>query len=247
MSQEIYNKLVDLIDKKNEIEQKLKTLSDQVKEIAVNLTPDTFEEYSYDEIKVIWNTIKYQVSTPYLFEELIERKKMEKYPEMQKAVYYPEINELSIPDVEKMRLDRAARQNYRTYINQHNMKKLKYPLSENDLEMLKNIGIVEKKYTFLCPECNRFVTSFYEKDLKNFLRTWELEYISENNRKLTENEQKELDELYEKGYFDITIACEDCDEVCKTIRTKEELEKCKDDFFPTFFIKKQPDLSIEKL
>ena len=63
---------------------------------------------------------------------IVETKKAEKYPDLLKPTYYPEIDTLDISDLEKLRLDKAARWNIRNYISKSNMDRLSYPLSIED-------------------------------------------------------------------------------------------------------------------
>ena len=249
MDRETYQKLLDLVNAKNEVERQLKKLEEEIRKIGITIKPETLEDYTYDEIKIIWDSVKYDVESLPEFDKIIERKKLEKYPEMEKAVYYPEINALPISDTEKIRLDRAARRNYRSFINNYNMNKHRDPLSEEDLERLKEIDIVEKKFAFMCPECGCSAITYSEEDIQKFLRTWELELISKNGRKLTEKEMNELDTLYDDGYMDINVSCLDCDEGFETISSKEEFEEYKERGYvtPVYYIAKAPDLSFEKL
>lgn len=220
MDRETYRKLVDLVNAKNEVERQLKELKKEIGKIGVTIKPEAIEDYTYDEIKAVWDSVKYSIDLLPSFDEIIERKKLEQYPELRKAVYYPEINDLPISDAEKMRLDRATKRNYRSHITKYNIGKFRDPLSIEDLEMLKSIGIVEKKYAFMCPECGCSAASLSEDDLKKFLRVWELQ-----QRKRSKEESDELENLYQRGYFEINLGCYECDDCEQTISSREELEE----------------------
>lgn len=61
--------------------------------------------------KWLWHKIEYGVVKPKKekFEENLERKREEKYPELQKrAVYFSDINQLDIPDKDKKRIDKGV-------------------------------------------------------------------------------------------------------------------------------------------
>lgn len=245
MEKSTYNELTNLLTQKKALEEQLNSLRKQINSIATTITPDTLKSLSYDEINAIWDGIKYGVKSISAFDAVINEKKMEKYPELRKAVYYPEINDLSISEEEKIRLDRAANKNYRSHINRYNINNLPSPLSIEDLEMLRDIGIVEKKFLFLCPNCGDFTTTVSEEILQKYMRTWELNRI-EKECKLTEAELDELDKLYEWGYSEIYVSCMDCEEDgYEVIDSQEELneymaeQKCT----PVYYVKKQPDRS----
>lgn len=244
----IYGQLTDLIVQKKTIEEQLKSLRKQISEIAGTITPDTLKNLSYDEIKAIWDDIKYEVKPKSSFDAIINEKKIEKYPELRKAVYYPEINVLPISEEEKIRLDRAANKNYRSHISRYNINRLPAPLSIEDLEMLKDIGVVEKKFMFLCPECGCSATTVTEEELKKYKRTWELNRI-EKERKLPEAELDELDKLYEEGYFEIYVSCMDCDDGYEVIESREELDKYMEEqkCTPIYCVKKQPESKWKKI
>lgn len=59
-------------------------------------------------------------------------------------------------------------------MSETNIKRLKYPLSIADLELLKSIGIVEKKYDFRCKDCKSSCAVISEGDLERYKRFWEL-------------------------------------------------------------------------
>ena len=148
------NEIIQAIDEIKQTEKKLKESKDQfkksIKTIGANII-DIFKESDYATVKAIFDTIKYYLDDKALLkdiESIIETKKMEKYPELCKPTYYPEINTLNISDSEKLRLDKYARMNVGKYMSGNENSSYPYPLSVNDLELLKTIGIVEKFYTF---------------------------------------------------------------------------------------------------
>ena len=142
------------------MEEKIKEIVNKLKLQAKNLKVSDLSDFSYEECRNLYKQIQYYIDDENLLNQLstiVEKKKIEKYPELLKPTYYPEIDSLEISDSEKIRLDKAARWNVRNYMNENNIKKMTYPLSIDDLEMLKSIGIVEKKYNFRCESCNQII------------------------------------------------------------------------------------------
>ena len=130
---------------KKKIEEELKDIADKLKTQTNSLDISDFRDYTYEECRKVYKQIQHYIDDKNLLNELpsiIEKKKVEKYPELLKPTYYPEIDLLDISDSEKLRLDKATRWNVRNYMSETNIKRLKYPLSIADLELLKSIGIM---------------------------------------------------------------------------------------------------------
>ena len=177
----------------------------------------------------------------------VRQKKIEKYPELLKPTYYPEIDSLDISESEKIRLDKAARWNVRNYLSENNIKKMTHPLSVDDLEMLKNIGIVEKKYNFRCKSCGSSCDIISESDLEKYKRFWEL-FELEKQKKITSEQLDELDQLEKDGFYEIYLCCMDedeCDDV--EITNEKELSDYMRNVEVVYKVVKNPDLTYEKL
>ena len=159
------------------MEEELKEITSKLKLQAKNLKSSDISDCGYEKCRNLYKHLQYYIEDERLLEELsavVEKKKIEKYPELLKPTYYPEIDSLDISDSEKIRLDKAVRWNIRNYMSKNNTRKLTYPLSIEDLELLKSIGIVEKKYNFICKDCGSSCTIISESDLDKYKRFWEL-------------------------------------------------------------------------
>lgn len=225
---------------------------------ANNMDISELSSYSYDECKDLFSQIKYCIDDKNMvnaLSQIIEKKKIEKYPELLKPTYYPEIDSLNIPDAEKIRLDKAARWNAKCYIKKHNIEYLayplaieKYPLSIEDLELLNSIGIVEKKYDFRCKNCDASCGVISESDLKKYKRYWKLLELKEQNT-ITDEQLNELNLLGKDGFYGIYLYCIGEEDKCEDIEitNEKELSDYMQNVEVVYRIVKEPDLAYEKL
>ena len=122
-----------------------------------------------------------------------------------------------------------------------------HPLSVDDLEMLKNIGIVGKKYNFRCKSCGSSCDIISESDLEKYKRFWEL-FELEKQKKITSEQLDELDQLEKDGFYEIYLCCMDedeCDDV--EITNEKELSDYMRNVEVVYKVVKNPDLTYEKL
>ena len=218
---------------------------------ANNMDISELSSYSYEECKDLFSQIKYCIDDKNMvnaLSQIIEKKKIEKYPELSKPIYYPEIDSLNIPDAEKIRLDKAARWNARRYIKKHNIEYLTYPLSIEDLELLNSIGIVEKKYNFRCKNCDASCGVISESDLEKYKRYWKLLELKEQNT-ITDEQLNELNLLGKDGFYGIYLYCIGEEDECEDIEitNKKELSDYMQNVEVVYRIVKEPDLTYEKL
>lgn len=238
------------IEAKAKMEEELKEITRDLKSQANILKASDFSKYSYEECRNLYKQIQYYIDDKNLLNELsavVEKKKVEKYPDLLKPTYYPEIDSLDISDSEKLRLDKAARWNMRNYLSESNAKKMTYPLSIEDLEMLKNIGIVEKKYNFRCKDCGSSCTVISESDLGKYKRFWEL-FELEKQKKITDEQLDELNQLEKDGFYEIYLCCldeDECDDI--EITNEKELSDYMKNVEIIYKVVKSPDLTFEKL
>ena len=239
-----------IIESKKKVEEELEKITNNLKSKASSLDVSDFNNYSYEECRDLHMQIQYYIDDKNLLDILtgiIEKKKIKKYPELLKPTYYPEIDLLDISDSEKIRLDKAVRWNYRSNISESNAKKLIHPLSIADLELLKSIGIVEKKYNFRCKDCGSLCTVISENDLEKHKRFWELLKL-ERSKKITEEQLDELDQLDKDGFYEIYLCCmseRECDDV--EIVNEKELTEYMKNVEVIYKVVKNPDLTYEKL
>lgn len=244
------NDLLLIIETKARMEEELKDIVNKLKYQTNNLEVSDFSECSYEECKSLYKQIQYYIDDKNLLNELsvvVEKKKVEKYPDLLKPTYYPEIDSLDISDSEKLRLDKAARWNIRNYLSESNSNKMTYPLSVDDLEILKSIGIVEKKYNFRCKDCGSSCAVISESELEKCKRFWEL-FELEKQKKITDKQLDELDQLEKDGFYEIYLCCideDECDDV--EITNEKELSDYMKNVEVVYKVIKSPDLTFEKL
>ncbi len=213
---------------------------------AVNdLDLNTLKNCDYETMRELFKQVQYLIDDDRKekLSDIVKSKKILKYPQLLKPTYYPKIDTLNISSDEKLRLDKAAYMNTRYYMSEDNLDRLEYKLSIQDLELLKSIGIVEKKYSFKCKACGDPCITFSESDLEKYKRVFQL---SEIGSSLTDEQDKELDGLYEKGVYCISVCCVDCDSECE-ITNQRDLDDYKKHIKEIYKVEKNPDLTYEKL
>lgn len=238
------------IELKAKKEEELKAITNKLKSQANSIDISELSDHTYEECRNLYKQIQYYIDDKYLLNELsvvIEKKKIEKYPELLKPTYYPEIDSLDISDSEKIRLDKAARWNVRNYLSENNIKKMTHPLSVDDLELLKSIGIIEKEYNFRCKSCGSSCDVISESDLEKYKRLWKL-FELEKQKIITDEELDELDQLEKDGFYEIYLCCldeDECDDV--EITNEKELFDYMRNVEIVYKVVKSPDLTYEKL
>lgn len=73
----------------------------------------------------------------------------------------------------------------------------------NGMGMNKQLRLVDKYYNFRCPVCGQICRTITEKELKKYLRTWNLLQM----RHLSSKEIEEYVDLSNHGYQYIDILC----------------------------------------
>ena len=238
------------IEEKEKIEKELKEITNKLKSQANSVDISELYDYTYEECRNLYKQIQYYIDDKNLLNEIsivVEKKKIEKYPELLKPIYYPEIESLDISNSEKLRLDEAARWNIRNYLSEINSKKVTHPLSIDDLELLKSIGIVEKKYNFRCKSCGSSCDIISESDLEKYIRFWGL-FELEKQKTITDEQLDELEQLEKDGFYEIYLCCmdeEECDDV--EITNEKELSNYMKNVEVVYRVVKSPDLTYEKL
>lgn len=238
------------IELKSKIEEELKAITNKLKLQANGIDIFELSDYTYEECRELHKQIQYYIDDKNLLNKLsavVEKKKIEKYPELLKPIYYPEIDLLDISGSEKIRLDKAARWNVRNYMSENNINKMTHPLFIDDLELLKGIGIVEKKYNFRCKSCGNSCNVISESDLEKYKRFWKL-FELEKQKKITSEQLDELDQLDKDGFYEIYLCCideDECDEV--EITNEKELSDYMRNVEVVYKVVKSPNLTYEKL
>ncbi|GLB26516.1 hypothetical protein LXJ15735_27570 [Lacrimispora xylanolytica] len=237
--------VLKLIEEKESLKNKLETVSNELKDAVNNLDLNEFDNYDYESARHLSAQVQYLIDDERgkRLSDIVAAKKVLKYPQLLKPTYYPEIDTLNISDEEKLRLDKAAYMNIRYYMSVDNLDRLEYKISIEDLELLKSIGVAEKRYSFRCKECGDSCITISESDLEKYKRVFKLEGMGNS---LTDELEKEFDELYEQGFCCISICCMECD-FDYEITNQKVLDDYRSHMKELYKVVKNPDLTFEKL
>lgn len=201
------NTLMDKLYKMEDLKKDIHNLDNEIRLLEEKLTPEEVENMSYEKFKWLWDRVKYRIELPQesKFEEILERKREEKYPELKRAVYFSDINKLDISDEDKKRIDRALVDNNRYLINEERiMRGVITGIKVGELEMLHKIGVLKKSVSFYID--GEYCCTHSEDELRKYFRYWELKkkYLKST---LNSDEMKELDNL--EWYVSIYIEDEE--------------------------------------
>lgn len=209
-----------------------------------NFNPVNLEDESYEFVRDFHKNMERFCTNKELNDKVRDiryLKKVEKYPQLLKPTFYPEINQLDIPIEEKMRLDKSLRKNHGYYVSKTTYKKLGFNSLE-ELELLSSIGIVEKMYEIRCPECWDRLDTVSPKDLELHKKVWDIE----DRMPVTEEEHDEWDKLEDMGYGYLSMYCDNCNKDIY-IGNTNEFNEIKDNLSPLYKINKMPDLWSEQI
>lgn len=216
------NTLMDKLYKMEDLKKDIHNLDNEIRLLEEKLTTEEVESMSYEKFKWLWDRVKYRIELPQesKFEEILERKREEKYPELKRAVYFSDINQLDIPDKDKKRIDRALVDNCRFIFSEERiMSGVITGIKVDDLETLHKIGVLKKSVRF-CID-GEYCCRYSEDELNKYFRYWELdEKFSKSD--LSIDELKELEDLDDSGYDSIWI--EDEDGNCTELLSKEDYD-----------------------
>lgn len=237
--------VLKLVEKKEGLQVELESVRSDLVGAVNNLNFDSLENYDYETVKGLLASVHYLIGDTQrdTLSTIVSAKKIQKYPQLLKPAYYPEIDTLNISNEEKLRLDKAAYMNTRYYMSEDNLDRLEYKLSIQDLELLKSIGIAEKKYSFRCKDCGDPCITISESNLEKYKRVFQLEKMGSP---LTDEQEEELDKLYEQGFYCIEVCCMECD-FDYEITNQKVLDDYKSHIKEIYKVVKSPDLTFEKL
>lgn len=241
-------KLKKLLTEQKELETRLENIRVEIKNQCGKLTPKEIESCDYETLKNLYSAIYFRLDEEQnqMISDILTTKKAAIYPQMLKPTYFPEIDQLCLPDSEKVRLDKAARNNIRYYISNENIECLEHPMTIKDLEILTTIDVAEKLFNFRCPDCNSICKTVTQKELDSHKRVWEL-VLLRKKQGLTEEQEQELETLEEDGAGYIYLTCMDDEEFEDEITDMEQFQKYKNNMDISYRIIKSPDLTYEKL
>lgn len=237
--------VLKLIEEKENLKVKLETVGNKLKDAVNELDLNALDNYDYETMRNLYTQVQYLIDDEgrKRLSDVVAAKKILKYPQSLKPTYYPEIDTLNTSDEEKLRLDKAAYMNTRYYMSEDNLDRLEYKFSIQDLELLKSVGIVEKKYSFRCKDCGDSCITISESDLEKYKRVFQLEGTGNS---LTDEQEYELDKLYEQGFYCIEVCCMECD-LDYEITNQKVLDDYRIYIKEIYKVVKNPDLTYEKL
>lgn len=237
--------ILNLVEERKKLKIDLEVVGSKLIEAVNELDVDSLKNCDYETIKDLLKQVQYLIDDDKreILSRIAESKKVKKYPQLLKPTYYPEIGSLNISDEEKLRLDKAAYMNTRYYMSEDNLDRLEYKLSIEDLELLKSIGVVEKKYNFRCTDCGDPCITISESELEKYKRVFQLEGMGNS---LTDEQEEELDKLYEQGFYCISVCCMECDFDFE-ITNQKVLDDYRSHMKELYKVVKNPDLTFEKL
>lgn len=199
----VLNTLMDKLYKMEDLKKDIHNLDNEIRLLEEKITPEEVENMPYEKLKWLWDRVKYRIELPQesKFEEILERKREEEYPELKKAVYFSDINQLDIPDEDKKRIDRALVDNCRFMFSEERiMRGVITGIKVDELETLHKIGVLKKSVRF-CID-GEYCCRYSEDELGKYFRFWELD---RRYWELNEDELKEWGNLVGEEYCSIYI------------------------------------------
>ncbi len=226
-----------------------------IKELSSQLISEDFYDMNYEELKKFYNFTYYLFSNEALKDKckhIMEQKKIEKYPALKQATYYPIINTLDIPDEEKVKLDNIAYKCYRYTIRQERFSN--FELTSDIIDIFVKLGIAKEEILFHCPRCGSPMDTFEKEKIDKYFRYWELK----EKDTFTEEQEKEFEELCDDDdlcFGIISLSCYNCDSyagddiVEVEINDMGDYQKAMDngDIESCYSFMVKPDLTYEKL
>lgn len=221
----IQNNLCERLNNKYNLE------SSKRKDFFNHININEFEKLSYEDAKKIMEISPFKYSDKNSMhsklKEITEKKKYEKYPELDQAIYYPELNNIEFLNKEEIKLlDKKLRfRRLNEYIYPSSLRRemnITTIKSNQILEFLYDNKIVSKHYSLLCPECGMSMEIISEEDFKIYQEPYD-------------------DEKYDDYYHE--MYCIFCEEF--TSLNREALANLNKDVI--YVLCKEPDLSKEGL
>ena len=205
---QIYTLLSDCY-KLDKYEKQIKNIKEEMKNLTDKLSIEDVSDLSYKSLKDLLDKTKSYMSyvKQKSFEKLLENKLEEEIPEFKRAVYFPQINDLDIPDEDKKRIDRVLNHCFRWTFSERMINDgLICNFTKNDMELLHKAEIFRKGYNLrIYGEC---CYKIWEPEVNKYFRFWELFELEKQN-KISSLELEELDQLEKEGYDILYLENED--------------------------------------
>lgn len=216
----------DFFIEQEELERKEKKL----KEINNNISIDAVNNLNYEDLKELIEIMSYKINDEIKLKlrEILSKKKIEKYPQLNEVHYFPEINKIGwLTKEKKMNIDKtlSKRSIKMDYISS---------LDDKTKEFLLSEGIIDKQYVISCFHSGCFSEKYIsESKYQKMFAYWQKE---SNGEPIDDEEYEECD------YGSITINCELEDiEITNIEEFNNYLQKV------YYRVIKKPDLSLDTL
>lgn len=143
--------IVENIKEHKELLTKINLLSNEIERDIDILSDDNLLKMNYEDLKLVNDFLKHKgckLKLKLRLEYILENKKLETFPHLNQACYFPELNELDLNKEKIIELDRGLKNgvDIQKFIN-------KSSLSKDIMDFLINNQIITKKYTLSC-NCN---------------------------------------------------------------------------------------------
>ncbi|AMN31082.1 hypothetical protein BFS06_14430 [Clostridium perfringens] len=257
--------IVDIKNDEYEISEKTKKLNQKKEEFKkICSSIELFKDFSLKELVELQPFME-KSEIGFEYSELIGIKMVEKFPLMNKAHYYPELNELNelegvsfeeICDIDtlinSMYKIKHIPDNHYTYIG---IPKYDYDNGNKIIDFLIKRGILERYYKFKCCNCLCCGTSKSEEEFKKYLEMFKinskvrkrLPLSIEESNKYYKSDTAFIDVSENTKYFRFDVWCDECsvdsEEGYVVVTSLEDLEKLnKSEWYK---IIKKPDLSLD--
>lgn len=229
------------VERINRLEDVLKQEKDNMKNYCYTLCFGDVKDMNYDEMKELMRKIgKYMSSEKKaVFKQKLLEKKRIKYPELNRAVYFPEINGLDISDEEKSRLDNALYKLGRYYFDEDFLKRSEINLSAEDVQKLYGLGIIEKYICFIHDGSCAAIIS--EEEINALKEVWR--FYNTNSCELSSEECDRWDELEREHGCGIYLYDEDFSYDITCLEDYEEYEFKSE----KYRVCKEPDTKYDNL
>ena len=212
--------ILSLKEQLDDVNKQRKDLTAAIKKYCESLDPEYLKTLDYVEFKEFFHSLENYL--PKNVQEFYRKVREEKYPELKKPIYYPELNQIDFLSSEKIKiidnlLGTGRAFDIATGLNKEESKKLKAFCCEK--------RIFARKYAFLCSCKNCRSRLFSEEEFNQI-------------KKYYESGIGDIEELY------IYIECEYDSENCYEIYDKKSFENAE---YKIFYVKeKEPDNRHEK-
>ena len=236
----------------NNYKNKKEELDKLILEIRKQNSLIDIDEYSkliYEDMKELYKDIKYNINNSEIkekLEKILNNKRLEEYPQLLDAHYYPELLKLEYLTKEQiLRLDN----NLKFFSNWSNIKTSQLfkgneffntddEVLNKSIKFLLNNNIIERVYVFKCKcgddECfDKYISQEYKDKFYN---------IHESDwNKLNDIEKEEINKLIEEGYAWFEVGCWNGGDY--EVETIEDFENNLNRIY--YRVVKKPDLSLE--